>query len=82
MRPADMLVRAANQFNCHIEIEKDGQAADCKSIMSLLTLGAVQGTELCLRATGDDAEEALEHLSELFAQGFEEPDSEAAGSGV
>jgi phosphotransferase system HPr (HPr) family protein len=72
LRPADMLARAAARFQCMIEIEKDGQAIDGKSIMSILTLGAQQGTQLQLRAIGEDAPQAIEALSELFENGFED----------
>ncbi len=70
LRPADAIARAAAQFQSRIEIEKDGYAIDCRSIMSILTLGASQGTQLRLRATGNDARQAIEALSELFANGF------------
>lgn len=76
MRPADVLSRAAGKFESDIEIEKDGQSIDCKSIMSILTLGARQGTQLHLRANGTDAQEAVDVLSELFERGFDESDSE------
>ena len=59
MRPADKLVRAAAGFQCQIELERAGQIADCRSILSLLTLGATQGSELVLRAQGPDADEAI-----------------------
>ncbi len=78
MRPADMLSRAAGRFQSQIEIEKDGHTIDCKSIMSILTLGARQGTQLNLRAQGIDAQEAMDALCELFDQGFDESDSEVA----
>ena len=78
MRPADLLVRTASRFQSQIEIEKDGQAVDCKSILGILTLAAAQGTQLNLRANGADAVEAVQALSELFAQSFHESDSEVA----
>lgn len=78
MRPADLLVRTASRFQSQIEIEKDGQAVDCKSILGILTLAAGQGAQLNLRASGCDAEEAVQALSELFAQSFHETDSEVA----
>jgi phosphocarrier protein HPr len=78
MRPADLLSRAAGRFESQIEIEKDGQAFDCKSIMGILSLCARQGTQLNLRARGADAREAVDVLSELFDQGFDESDSEVA----
>ncbi len=78
MRPADLLVRAAARFQCQIEIEKEGHAVDCRSIMGILTLGAVQGVSLKLTATGADANEALNCIAALFANGFNESDSEVA----
>ncbi len=78
MRPADLLVRAAARFQCQIEIEKDGHSVDCRSIMGILTLGAVQGVSLKVSATGADAEEALKCIAELFAAGFNESDTEVA----
>ena len=76
MRPADLLSRAAGQFQASIELEKDGQTIDCKSIMSILTLGARQGSELQIKAVGEDAQMAVQALSELFENGFNESDSE------
>ena len=75
MRPANTLSRAAARFQSVIEIEKDGQAVDCKSIMGLLTLGAEHGSVLHIRAVGVDAKEAMDLLSDLFENGFEELDS-------
>ena len=71
-RPADMLVRLANQYESDIQIGKQGEFVDCKSILSILTLGAAQGTELSLSASGADAEAALQSISDLFESGFEE----------
>lgn len=78
MRPADLLSRAAGRFQCEVLIEKDGQAIDGKSIMSILTLGARRGTQLNLRISGVDAQQAMDALCELFEQGFDESDSEVA----
>jgi phosphocarrier protein HPr len=72
-RPAHALVTLASQFQSNIEIIKDGERVDGKSILSILTLAAVQGTRLELRAAGDDAVEAIEALVNLFQQGFDEP---------
>ncbi len=71
-RPADLLVRIANQFESTIMIGKDSEFVDCKSILSLLTLGAAQGTELKLRAEGADAALALQSITELFEAGFKD----------
>lgn len=73
MRPADKLVRTAASFQCQIELERAGQVADCRSILSLLTLAATQGSELILRAQGPDAEQAVQVISHLFESQFDEP---------
>ena len=71
-RPADLLVRKASGFGSSILIGRDGELVDCKSILSLLTLGAAQGTELCISAQGDDAQAAIDAISALFEAGFDE----------
>ncbi|XZE45832.1 HPr family phosphocarrier protein [Pirellulaceae bacterium SH467] len=73
MRPADKLVRTAASFQCQIELERAGQVADCRSILSLLTLAATQGSELILRAQGPDADQAVQAISQLFESQFDEP---------
>ncbi len=78
MRPADKLVRAASGFQCQIELERTGQIADCRSILSLLTLGATQGSELLLRAQGPDAEKAIQAISMMFEQQFDESNVESS----
>lgn len=71
-RPADLLVREASRHSASITLEKDGYRVDCKSILSLLTLGAECGTEMCLSAEGTDAEQAVTLIAELFDCGFHE----------
>ena len=69
-RPAHAVVTLASRFRSEIELIRDGERADARSILAILTLAAEQGTQLTLQATGDDADEALEALSALFAKGF------------
>jgi phosphotransferase system HPr (HPr) family protein len=71
-RPADMFVCMAKQFKSNVEILRDGERFDGKSILSLMTLAAEQGTELLLEAEGPDADKALDALAELFRRGFDE----------
>ena len=81
-RPARLFVQLANSFNAEIEVTKDGEIVDGKSILQILTLGAEKGTELTLRATGPEAPRAIDALAELVAQGFaemNEQDSAAEG---
>lgn len=71
-RPADLVVRMASKYEATILIGKDGEQVDCKSILSLLTLGAAQGTELSITADGTDAAEAVESIAQLFETGFDD----------
>jgi phosphocarrier protein len=71
-RPADQFVRLAKRFQSVIEIAKDGKRVDGKSILSILTLAAEQGSELTIRASGDDAEQAVEALVGLIESDFAE----------
>ena len=72
-RPADQFVRLARQFDSEITVCKHGvDAVDGKSILSILTLCATRGTELIIRAQGDDAEDAVCQLSKLVELGFDE----------
>jgi phosphotransferase system HPr (HPr) family protein len=77
-RPADLLVRIASKYESTILIGKDGEMVDCKSILSLLTLGAGQGTELSVSAEGADATAALESIAQLFEAAFK-PKNEMEG---
>lgn len=72
MRPADMFVRLANQFSSTVQVGRDGRLVDGKSILSILTLAAEQGTELKVVANGNDAQQAASALAELIESGFDE----------
>lgn len=54
-RPAGELSGLIRKYNCSFVIEADGHTADGRSVMQLMSLGAVQGTELKCRAEGPDA---------------------------
>jgi phosphotransferase system HPr (HPr) family protein len=71
-RPANLIARAAMRFSSRVEIVKGNECIDAKSIISLLTLGAEQGTMLEIVAEGDDAEEAVVAICDLFHRCFDE----------
>ena len=73
LRAATLLVGLARKFRSRIEVVKDCERADAKSMaLQLTALGAAPGDELVLEATGPDAEEALIALTALFANKFQE----------
>jgi len=71
-RPADLIARRAAEFESAIEITKDGNQVDAKSILSLMTLAAEKGSELAIVARGADAQAAIDALAELVQNGFDE----------
>lgn len=71
-RAAAKLVRLGGRFSSRMELSHGDARADVKSILSLLTLSASQGSELDLVVTGADAEQAAEAICALFADQFGE----------
>ena len=71
-RPAALFVRTANQFECDIFVEKDGEKVNGKSIMGLMMLAAGQGSKLRVRAEGPDAAQAVRDIEELILSRFNE----------
>ena len=77
LRPANALASLAKDFCSTVQVSYRGETVDGKSIMSLATLGAEQGVQLTILATGEDANEALDAIEALFAAGFSESGDEA-----
>jgi phosphocarrier protein len=71
-RPAARIVRLANSFESEIELCKDGVEVNGKSIMGVMMLAAECGSSITIRANGPDAEQAVEALTALVAEGFGE----------
>ena len=71
-RPASMLVQKAQSFRSEIQIVRDGNAVNCKSLLELLTLAAGNGTKLQVIASGEDAERAIDTITGLFSDKFGE----------
>lgn len=73
-RPASLFVQTANKFKSDIRVTNisNNTTANAKSILNILTLGANQGCELNMKAEGEDADQALAALKELFDTNFGE----------
>jgi phosphocarrier protein HPr len=71
-RAATRFVQVANRYHADVDVEKDGQTVNGKSIMGVLMLVAAQGSVIKVRARGDDAEEAMVALAELIHSKFGE----------
>lgn len=72
VRPASLFARTAGGFSSSITVIKGKQQVDGKSIMQLLMLGALQGSEVVIEADGEDADEAVAALEEVVHNNFGE----------
>ncbi len=72
-RAAAQFVQIANKFNAEVTVSKDGEEVNGKSILSLMMLAAPIGSDILIKAEGDDAVEALDMLIELINNKFGEP---------
>jgi phosphocarrier protein HPr len=71
-RAAVKFVNLANRFGSAVKIVKDGNEIDGKSILGILTLAATQGSQIALVISGKDEEAALEALTALINNRFDE----------
>jgi phosphocarrier protein HPr len=71
-RAATKLVQLATKFPCDVEVSREDQSANGKSVMGVLLLCGSKGTVLDVRATGDRAEECVDAIGALIADKFGE----------
>jgi len=71
-RASAKFVKLAATFDAEVQVAKDGQSVDARSIMGLMMLAAGPGSEIEITAEGPDAEAAAEALCALVAARFDE----------
>ena len=71
-RAAARLVKLAGEFDADITVSKDGAEVSGLSIMGLMMLAAAPGTQIGIRATGKQAEQAVEAITAMVTAGFDE----------
>jgi len=71
-RAAAKIVQISNQYESKLFLKKDNREVDGRNILSILTLSCPMGTEIEARVVGEDSENFMEKLSELFEQKFGE----------
>lgn len=69
-RPATFFIQKSNEFDSTIWIEKDERRVNAKSLLGVLSLGIVGGTEITIIADGVDEEAAVDSLVKLVESGF------------
>ncbi len=73
-RAASLLVNVARKFSSSIHLVKDSEEVNAKSILGILTLSASKGSELIIKAEGEDEVEAIREIEELIEKKFYEED--------
>lgn len=69
-RPATEIVKCAVKFGSKILLFHRGQEVNAKSLLGILMLAATRGARITVRATGDDADEAVEAFIALARNNF------------
>ncbi|MGH3863730.1 dihydroxyacetone kinase phosphoryl donor subunit DhaM [Actinokineospora sp.] len=72
-RPAGLLARALAGVDAEVTVTFGGRAADARSVLSLMGLGAAGGDRVRVAATGAEADEAMRRVADLAERGFEDP---------
>lgn len=71
-RASAKFVKVASGFDAEVTVSREGQSVDARSIMGLMMLAAGIGSTIDIAAKGPEAEAALEALSALIADRFDE----------
>ncbi len=71
-RAAALFVQTATKYRADVTLEKDGVEVNGKSIMGLMMLAAAKGSEVIVRASGPDEQDALDTIAALIMDKFHE----------
>lgn len=71
-RCATKIVQTIQEYDCQVNITREGRTAPADSILSLLTLNCPRGARVSVEACGNDSKTCLDDLSRLFARKFDE----------
>lgn len=71
-RAAAKLVHLASGYRSDVTLSMNGEVVDAKSILGILLLAAGQGSKLLVRCEGEDEKEAMDAVTTLIADRFDE----------
>ena len=69
-RPATFFIQKANEFRSSLWIEKEERRVNAKSLLGILSLGIIGGTQIKIIADGSDEQAAVNALVDLVESGF------------
>jgi phosphotransferase system HPr (HPr) family protein len=71
-RAASKLVQLTTKYKSRIQLSRDGQMSDGKSILGVLILAAHQGSFIKIMTDGEDEEQAMNEICDLINRKFDE----------
>ena len=71
-RPASVFVQKASSFKSKVQLKAKGKTVDAKSILMIMSMGLVKGTEITIVADGPDEADAVAQLKALVDSKFGE----------
>ena len=71
-RPATFFIQKANSFKSSIWVEKEDCRVNAKSLLGVLSLGIIGGTDIRIIADGPDEHEVVDALVKLVESAFAE----------
>ena len=71
-RPASRLVQTAQKFKSSIILESNGKTINVKSMVKLLSGGISRGSAVKITCDGEDEEESMAAVADLFDNNFYE----------
>jgi len=71
-RAAAAFVKCIADIDAEVMVEKDGQEVDGSSILSLMMLAASKGSKIKVKASGNEAQKAIDDLTLLVNSRFGE----------
>ena len=70
-RPASVISSIAQKYPCDVTIVKENMTINAKSIMGIITLGAIYRTKLTLITDGEGEEECADEMEKAFLNRFD-----------
>lgn len=71
-RPASQFVQKASSFKSKVQLKAKGKTVDAKSILMIMSMGLVKGTEVTIVADGPDEADAVAQLKAMIDAKFGE----------
>ena len=71
-RASAKLTQAAGRFKANVWVGRNGRHVNAKSIMGVMMLAAAMGSKIVVETDGPDEEQAMDAVTRLIADRFEE----------